>query len=208
MKNKIFRYYKNLLPCPLCGSEAHKSIETVEGYGDFQDYDIARIECENQNCRLQMQDADSPWSNNIENRWNYSGEGSLRYENELLSNNLQGAINKLTDRSYIVWRDPKKELPKEIDSAVLVFSEGKILSATYDYYCPIISSNIIPKWVIYREPGKIYYLEGTVDLWAYIPKIGCSSSSAASILGSIKTEKKAKSSAENGKKGGRPRKGV
>jgi len=31
---------------------------------------------------------------------------------------------------------------------------------------------------------------------------------AASILGSIKTEKKAKSSAENGKKGGRPRKVV
>ena len=30
--------------------------------------------------------------------------------------------------------------------------------------------------------------------------------SAASILGSIKTEKKAKSSAENGKKGGRPKK--
>ena len=33
-------------------------------------------------------------------------------------------------------------------------------------------------------------------------------SKAASILGSIKTEKKAKASAENGKKGGRPRKGV
>jgi len=32
--------------------------------------------------------------------------------------------------------------------------------------------------------------------------------SAASILGSIKTEKKAKSSAENGKKGGRPRKAI
>jgi hypothetical protein len=32
--------------------------------------------------------------------------------------------------------------------------------------------------------------------------------SAASILGSIKTDKKAKSSAENGKKGGRPRKVV
>jgi hypothetical protein len=32
--------------------------------------------------------------------------------------------------------------------------------------------------------------------------------SAASILGSIKTEKKARSSAENGKKGGRPRKVV
>jgi uncharacterized membrane protein YvbJ len=31
---------------------------------------------------------------------------------------------------------------------------------------------------------------------------------AASILGSIKTEKKARSSAENGKKGGRPRKVV
>jgi hypothetical protein len=30
--------------------------------------------------------------------------------------------------------------------------------------------------------------------------------SAASILGSIKTEKKARSSAENGKKGGRPKK--
>ena len=33
-------------------------------------------------------------------------------------------------------------------------------------------------------------------------------SKAASILGSIKTEKKAKSSAENGKKGGRPKKVV
>jgi hypothetical protein len=32
--------------------------------------------------------------------------------------------------------------------------------------------------------------------------------SAASILGSIKTEKKSKSSAENGKKGGRPKKGI
>ena len=35
-----------------------------------------------------------------------------------------------------------------------------------------------------------------------------STQSAASILGSIKTDKKAKSSAENGKKGGRPKKTV
>jgi len=69
-ENKIFRYYVDLLPCPLCGSEAHKTIEQVEGFGDFSDYDIAMVECENQECRLQMQDADSPWSNNIENRWN------------------------------------------------------------------------------------------------------------------------------------------
>ena len=36
----------------------------------------------------------------------------------------------------------------------------------------------------------------------------CNIARAASILGSIKTEKKAKSSAENGKKGGRPRKAI
>lgn len=35
-----------------------------------------------------------------------------------------------------------------------------------------------------------------------------STQSAASILGSIKTDKKARSSAENGKKGGRPRKAI
>jgi len=35
-----------------------------------------------------------------------------------------------------------------------------------------------------------------------------STQSAASILGSIKTDKKARSSAENGKKGGRPKKVV
>ena len=56
--------------CPMCGSEAHKTIETVEGFGDFSDYDLARIVCYNQKCELQMQDADSPWSHNIENRWN------------------------------------------------------------------------------------------------------------------------------------------
>lgn len=70
MEKKIFRYHVDLLPCPLCGSAAHKTIESVEGLGDFTNYDIAMIECENKNCKLQMQDADSPWSHNIENRWN------------------------------------------------------------------------------------------------------------------------------------------
>ena len=69
-ENKIFRYHVHLLPCPLCGSEAHKTIEQVEGFGDFSDYEIATVECENKECRLQMQDADSPWSHDIESRWN------------------------------------------------------------------------------------------------------------------------------------------
>lgn len=206
-ENKIFRYHVDLLPCPLCGSEAHKTIEQVEGFGDFSDYDIAMVECENKECRLQMQDADSPWSNNIENRWNNKGDGSLRYENELLSFNYQDAINKLLNRSLILWRDPIKELPKNIDDNVLIFSEGKILSATYDYWCPVSSEERVSKWVIYRTPDRIVYHPGLVDLWAYAPTVGnFNAKSAASILGSIKTDKKAKSSAENGKKGGRPRK--
>jgi hypothetical protein len=198
-----------LLPCPICGSDAFKTIETVEGFDDFPDYDLAKIECDNPECRLQMQDADSPYSNKINKRWNYKGDGSLRYENELLSYNHQDAINKLTNKSFIVWRDPEKELPREVDTEVLVFSEGKVLSATYDYYCPVISSERVSKWVIYRTPTQIVYLPSKVDLWAYMPTVGnFNSKSAASILGSIKTEKKAKSSAENGKKGGRPKKTI
>jgi hypothetical protein len=171
-----------LLPCPMCGSEAHKTIESVEGFGDFNDYDIAMVECENPECRLQMQDADSPWSHNIENRWNNKGDRSLRYENELLSFNYQDAINKLANRSFIVWRDPQKELPKNIDDNVLIFSEGKILSATYDYWCPVSSQERVSQWVIYRTNDRIVYFPGEIDLWAYMPTVGnFNTQSAASM---------------------------
>jgi len=60
-----------LKPCPICGGEAFKTVETVEGFGDFEDYEIARIECSNPDCRLQLQDPDSPHSDKIDRRWSF-----------------------------------------------------------------------------------------------------------------------------------------
>lgn len=60
----------DLLPCPHCGGNAYKKIETIEGLEDFNDYDVATVECENPDCRALMQDADHPRSHDIENRWN------------------------------------------------------------------------------------------------------------------------------------------
>jgi hypothetical protein len=82
---------------------------------------------------------------------------------------LDGTYLNVSNTSVLIWCDPGKELPREGNPAVLVYTEGKVMSATYDYYCPVISTERVSKWVIYRTPSQIVYLPGKVDLWAYMP---------------------------------------
>ena len=75
----------------------------------------------------------------------------------------------------------------------------------------------VKKWVIYEfmesagldmsDPINIELLEAvTEESEATIQRVITNKAFVASILGSSKSKKKAKSSAENGKKGGRPKK--
>jgi transcription initiation factor TFIIIB Brf1 subunit/transcription initiation factor TFIIB len=57
-----------LLPCPHCGGVVYKKIERTDGDGDFEDYDYARIVCNK--CGVLMHDSDTPWTHNIERKFN------------------------------------------------------------------------------------------------------------------------------------------
>ena len=79
-----------------------------------------------------------------------------------------------------------------------------------------ISMDVTPKEAssLLRSAYSIASRNGEQTNWAFKKSVGIELDSehkiqsAASILGSIKTDKKARSSAENGKKGGRPKKAV
>lgn len=68
------------------------------------------------------------------------------------------------------WKLLDKEKP-EIDQECLVVVNGKVRCVTYDFWCPMSSEKRIDKWICYRDPQRIVYLEYPVMWWRPMPTI-------------------------------------
>lgn len=86
-----------------------------------------------------------------------------------------------------------------------LLKQQDLTNEEYDAVYSFIQKNMDDwEWNLKNGINKLFNNEEAKRFQKQI--LGNKNSLAAQILGSVKTEKKAKSSAENGKKGGRPKK--